>query len=261
MTGLITLQPLLPTKPDLKHLGPFIVGLIDGDGSLQVNHWRKKNLQFRLVVKLSNKPLNLNILNGICFHSGGYVKQLSNNILLWVVNDQKKLKTQILPLLITYPPLTTRVHLQLEFFLECLNHQSVNLYLSTRHSKFDTRSSITPLFTELPYYFSSWLSGFIEAEGCWARRSGTIGFSFRIGQKFDLYLILAILKYFKQDHLIVQKQKESFYFVEIGNRLGIEIIVNHCINYPLLGYKYYQLATAIKKSNYFSSYSIHFWKN
>ena len=29
----------------------FWVGLIDGDGSIQVNHWRKKYLQFRLVIK------------------------------------------------------------------------------------------------------------------------------------------------------------------------------------------------------------------
>ena len=36
-------------------LGPFLVGLIDGDGSLQVNHWQSIYLQFRIIIKLANK--------------------------------------------------------------------------------------------------------------------------------------------------------------------------------------------------------------
>ena len=28
----------------------FWVGLMDGDGSIQVNHWRKLSLQYRLVI-------------------------------------------------------------------------------------------------------------------------------------------------------------------------------------------------------------------
>ena len=36
-----------PQTLSRKELDPFTIGLIDGDGSLQVNHWRKKNLQFR----------------------------------------------------------------------------------------------------------------------------------------------------------------------------------------------------------------------
>lgn len=62
------------------HLGPFTVGLIDGDGSLQVNHWRNKYLQFRLVVKLSNKPQNIEILQQIALKYGGHVK---------IIQDQK----------------------------------------------------------------------------------------------------------------------------------------------------------------------------
>lgn len=30
----------------------FFVGLIDGDGSIQVNHWRETILQFRIIIKL-----------------------------------------------------------------------------------------------------------------------------------------------------------------------------------------------------------------
>ena len=36
---------------------------MDGDGSIQVNHWRKKNLQFRLIIKLKYDYLNSEMLN------------------------------------------------------------------------------------------------------------------------------------------------------------------------------------------------------
>ena len=37
---------------DPSYIQQFWVGLMDGDGSIQVNHWRKKDLQYRLVIKL-----------------------------------------------------------------------------------------------------------------------------------------------------------------------------------------------------------------
>ena len=58
-----------------RELGPFTVGLIDGDGSLQVNHRRRKYLQFRLVVKLADRPLNNEMLCKIAGAYGGYVRR------------------------------------------------------------------------------------------------------------------------------------------------------------------------------------------
>lgn len=42
----------------------FWVGLMDGEksGSIQVNHWKKRVLQFRFVIKLKNTPANLHML-------------------------------------------------------------------------------------------------------------------------------------------------------------------------------------------------------
>lgn len=61
-------------KPDVSYLGPFTVGLIDGDGSIQVNHWRSKTLQYRIVVKIAIRPFNENMLQTIAKTYGGYVK-------------------------------------------------------------------------------------------------------------------------------------------------------------------------------------------
>jgi len=59
------------------YIKKFWVGLMDGDGSIQVNHWKKSILQFRLVIKLSNTNANFNMLNTISNVIGGNVKKLN----------------------------------------------------------------------------------------------------------------------------------------------------------------------------------------
>ena len=67
-----------------KHLPPFWVGLMDGDGSIQVNHWRKKNLQYRMVIKLSNLESNVKMLMLIKQHFKGHVRISKNSqCVLW----------------------------------------------------------------------------------------------------------------------------------------------------------------------------------
>lgn len=64
-------------KPNIlskDQLDAFTVGLIDGDGSLQVNHWRSKLLQFRLVIKLADKPLNYEMLCQLASVYGGHAR-------------------------------------------------------------------------------------------------------------------------------------------------------------------------------------------
>lgn len=256
----ILITILAPVVPSIDHLGPFTVGLIDGDGSLQVNHWRSKSLQFRVVVKLANKPLNYDILKLISSNYGGSVRLVANGLFIqWVINDRQVIINNIVPLLTTYPPLTTRVRLQLEFMLKCIDGVDIATYFILRKSKYDTRA---PLFISRPFYFSSWLSGFIEAEGSWAKRTGSIGFSFSISQNYDRYILEAILEYFNQSHLAIGvPDKKILYFIEIGNAVGVEKVVNHCLNYPILGYKYFQLSKAVFNSDRFASYCNHFWKN
>jgi cytochrome c oxidase subunit 1 len=69
-------EDVKPSVLSLDQCGAFVVGLIDGDGSLQVNHWRNQILQFRLVVKLSDKPLNYEMLCKIASIYGGNVRQV-----------------------------------------------------------------------------------------------------------------------------------------------------------------------------------------
>jgi hypothetical protein len=52
---------------------------MDGDGSIQVNHLRKKYIAYRLVIKLSNMYTNFNMLLQIAKVIGGTVHVTDKN--------------------------------------------------------------------------------------------------------------------------------------------------------------------------------------
>lgn len=266
LTGTLITQRPLCYKPRLlfpegrilsrQQLDAFVVGLIDGDGSLQVNHWRYKILQFRLVVKLSDKPMNYEMLCAISSIYGGNVRRvLKGGYVIWTVNDKKTFTRTILPLFKKYPPLTSRMHLQLHFFLLFFNDPNLDLYFKHRNWKYIDRDKISPLFGAMrgaaPSYFSDWLAGFIEAEGCFSNgSSGTSTFS--IAQNHDHYLIEAIRDFYDLSHLTIHKSigkvsGYTLYTLQIRSLIGVSRVVNHCM--PLLqGYKYLQLVEFINKS-------------
>jgi len=266
---LITQRPLCykPSILSRQQLDAFVVGLIDGDGSLQVNHWRYKILQFRLVVKLSDKPMNNEMLCAIASIYGGNVRRvLKGGYIIWTVNDKKTFTRTILPLFDKYPPLTSRMHLQLQFFLLFFNDPNIELYFKLRDSKYIDRDKISPLFKKslAPAYFSDWLGGFIESEGSFVNRfSGTSSFS--IAQNHDYYLIEAIRDFYGVNHLMISNKCRSaikvsgypLHEISIASLSGVSRVINHCI--PLLqGYKYIQLIEFINKSKSLKSVSKEF---
>lgn len=246
-----------PRILSLEQLGPFTVGLIDGDGSLQVNHWRKKNLQFRLIVKLADKPLNSEMLKQIAKVYGGYVVQgieKNSSYVQWIVNDNKTFHRCILPLLEEFKPLTTRMRLQYYFFKKYLLNPNVELYFMERENKYSNRETISPLFTDIPIYFSEWLAGFIEAEGSFSHRVKG-NYSFSISQNHDYFLIEAIRNYFGLQHLSIMFKTGKIsgyplYEFVVGSAIGTGRVIDHCKNL-LQGYKYYQLSEFVVKSKVF----------
>ena len=237
-----------------EQLDAFTIGLIDGDGSLQVNHWRKKILQFRLVVKLSDKPLNDILLNNISKNYGGFISKgvyKKTRFVQWIINDKKTFHRTILPLFEKYPPLTSKMKLQFEFFKKFLLNPDIELYFKERNNKYLQRDNIIP---GLPNYFKEWLAGFIESEGCFSHRVQG-NYSFSIAQNHDYYLIEAIRNFYLVNHLtishkIVKMNNYNLYELSIGSANGTRRVITHCL--PLLqGYKYYQLALFVNKSKVF----------
>jgi cytochrome c oxidase subunit 1 len=71
----------------------FWVGLMDANGSIQVNHWRGKNLQFRFVLKLKNTDANRQMLRKLKKELGIGTVCISKEKfwVLWVENYQEKM--------------------------------------------------------------------------------------------------------------------------------------------------------------------------
>jgi hypothetical protein len=223
-------------KKDSDYIKKFWVGLMDGDGSMQVNHWRKKNLQFRLIIKLKNCPENFYMLNLIKNDIGGIVRKIKkDSFVIWVV-DNSKLITKIITIFNKYPPLTLRLQAQLKFLNKCLKENNVEKYLETRKFKYleNKRENI-----DNEYYYKEWLSGFIEAEGCFSIRKNNKTKSFSIGQKDDIYIIEKISKYFELNNKIYNKKllDGEFYSIETYNKTTLSNIIKHLDEYPLIGEK------------------------
>lgn len=231
---------------DEEYIKMFWVGLMEGDGSIQVNHWRKQSLQFRLVIKLSNLPSNYNMLVKIATVIGGSVRIIGRNKdVIWVVNKKETIQ-EIIKIFNSYPLLTSKKICQLEFLKKCLLENSVNNYLATRNNKYNNQDYIidsNPLKSGIPDYFKAWLSGFIESEGCFSIRKNNND-SFSIGQNDDLYLIYAIKQFFGALNE-VRNPSRNFYSIEIYRKETLKNIINHFNNYPLLGEK----AESLKKFN------------
>lgn len=241
------LSSSITNKNNNEYLKKFWVGLIDGDGSIQVNHWNKKSLQYRLIIKLSNINSNYNMLIKIAKIIGGNVRITDKDLnVIWVVN-KKDIIQEIIKIFEIYPPLTSKKICQLEFLKNCLNKNSVEWYISNRNSKYLNQSSIINSnligsgFNHLPYYFNGWISGFIEAEGCFSIRKNN-NHSFSIGQNNDYYLINGIKNFFNATNT-VRNSYRNFYLLEIYKKETLLNIINHLACYPLLGEK----AESLKK--------------
>lgn len=258
-----------------EYIKMFWVGLMDGDGSIQVNHWQRKSLQFRLVIKLSNIITNYNMLIKIANIIGGNVRITGKNKdVIWVVNNRETIK-EIIKIFDSYPLLTSRKICQLEFLKKWLLDNSVENYLIGRDSKYINQPLIinsNPLSvallarnsvafktgtgrlertakreSNLPNYFNGWVSGFIEAEGCFSIRKNSYH-SFSIGQNDDLYLINSIKNFFEIENK-VRNSYGNFYLLEVYKKEKLKFIINHFNNYPLLGEKNKSLQNLINELN------------
>lgn len=213
----------------------FWVGLMEGDGSIQVNHWKKRNLAYRLVIKLKYTIANEKMLKIISKNIGGRVR-IDKNFVVWVEDDKLRIE-EIIKIFEKNPPLTARKYCQLEFLKSCLKHNNVELYLKERDNKYSNATFY--LFKEsqdLPFYFPSWLSGFIEAEGCFSITAKGV-LSFSIAQKYEKELIGSIRDFFYALNYKVIIKSNELYEIKIYNKESLRKIIQHCTEYPLQGEK------------------------
>ncbi len=123
----------------------------------------------------------------------------------------------------------------------------MNYYLKNRNNKFYNQSEIIKAPFIIPSYFKEWLSGFIEAEGCFSLRKSN-GHSFSIGQNDDFYLLEAIKLHFEASNA-VRNSYGNFYALEIYKKEVLKRIITHCTNFPLLGEKRISFVNFSEKLN------------
>jgi len=220
---------------NINTVGPFWVGLMDGDGSIQVNHWRRKNLQYRMVIKLKNTITNKNMLMFLTQHIGGRVREY-HDFILWVEDIKKEIVKKLF-ILKEFPPLTKRLKCQIEFLENCLLLNDIEWYFNERGNKYftnKTQGNSYSLAYNFPSYYNHWLSGFIEAEGSFSiiKKNRPC---FSIGQKNEKDLITNIRDFFNSPNKIIENK--NFYLVNIYKKETLLKIIKHCINFPLIGEK------------------------
>lgn len=241
----------------IEELKQYWTGLMEGEGSIQVNHWRKKNIQYRMVIKLKYTLANEQMLKKLETAVKGTVRISITELgkwVVWVENDRKKI-LELMKIFEKYPPLTTKTELQLKFMRECMEHNSIKTYLLTRNAKYALASGLRATrlveveagIYEKPKHWILWLSGFTEAEGCWTYRMKEGLGGYAISQNGDRYLIELIRRYFK----IQAKVREAsldHWVVETQARGTVEGIVKWFVEEaPLLGEKGVQMEGMLAK--------------
>lgn len=216
------------------YIKKYFVGLIDGDGSIQVNHWKKKSIQYRIILKLKQERENVEMLNLIKSTLGGTVRlDTKSDTVIWVVNKKEDV-LRLLNIFEEYPLLTRRKICQLNFLKTVLlEKKSIKWYLANRDSKYSYTTPKT--IPNLDNYFPEWLSGFIEAEGCFVKRKSGYN-SFMIAQKEDLDIINLIKNYLGAKNKVRHTPK-NMYVLEIYRKDILLFISRHFLIYPLLGFK------------------------
>lgn len=242
----------------------FFVGLFDGDGSIQVNHWKALHLQFRLVIKLKNLPNNLIILLKLSNFLGGNIKILTGFV-LWVINDSLKI-IHFIKIFDKYPLITNHKRFQLAFLKSIYEiykkdkKLAINLYINDRNSKYNMNLYIIyyninytsqnyytlinyPLFNYkdnlnlFEYkYINNWFAGFTEAEGCFVNRKNG-NYSFIIAQN-DKLLINFIKNYFNINNKIIINKKT--YILETYKKDNLLLFISFFNKYLLQGNKLFQ---------------------
>ena len=217
----------------------FILGLLMGDGSFQINPWKKKYLQYRVIIKLKDHPENILMLQNIRTQYKIGTINITSGFVIWAINDKKQVRS-FLSLIYNNKLLNLKVKTKtkvLQMIYAIDNNISYNEYqylkkLTIWPFQIQTDDSIVYTFDNNWKY---WLAGFIEAEGCFSiRRNGNQSFS--IAQKDDKIIIELIKNYFSLPNTIKEKVNK-LYVIETYNLRSCLLIIDYLTEYKLQGQK------------------------
>lgn len=235
----------------------YLVGLFEGDGFFSITK-KGKYLTYELGIEVSIKDVQLiykiKDLLGIGVISFRKRKEIETVSLR--IRNKDHLKNNIFPIFDKYPMLSNKQYDYLRFKSAMLSNiiYSKDLVEYTRNDK--PLNSIENIINTS--YFSVWLVGFIEAEGCFSlyqSKDYRIA-SFDVAQKDGDILIAAIKKYLSFT-TAVYLDKTNCSKLKVTGVRSIENILNFLSNEPvkLMGYKKLQYLLWIKQLRTIPRYS------
>lgn len=230
----------------------YLVGLFEGDGFFTVS---KKGIYFQceLGIELSVKDVKLiyKIKDILGVGIIGFRIKNGNSMVYLRIRKKDHIINKVLPIFDRYPLFSNKQYDYLR--LKDVILSNIVFY------------EFLPIYTRptLPYnsiesiintsYFSAWLIGFIEAEGCFSiyklsSNSDYFVASFDISQTNGEILILAIRKYLSLRPKI-SKDKTKNFKLKVSSVRSIENVIKFIDKAPvkLLGYKKIQYILWIKK--------------
>jgi hypothetical protein len=243
----------------------YIVGLLEGDGSFIISKNNKKYIRYTVSIELHVRDKDLlyeikKILAGI----GSISFRKSKKTITYSINNQKHLKSIIIPMVDKYPLLTNK---QYDFLRLKKVLLSDNIFFS-KVPKY--KRPLKPLYSETQIlekpYFIPWLIGFIEAEGSFCiitrarKQKVNISGCFSTQQK-DGEAIMKAIKLLLQSRVNLSKKKHKFQ-LKIESVKDIKSIISLMDLSPikLLGYKklqYIKWLSQLKQiKKYYSKFKI-----
>lgn len=253
----ITIKNLLLDKEENNYIEQFFVGLFEGDGTITTTliH-NKKYISIRFIIALKNDVNNQELLNKIQVTIGGrVVMERKNKYVTWYATNKSNIK-KVLKIFSKYPLLTVRKQCQLEFAKNCLFYKDINNFYLNRDNMYNNKKYILEDLNKnnninFPFYFKSWLSGFIEAEGNFTlifnEKNHLRKSAFTIGQNDELHILNMIKLYFQGETKILTDKKKinnnnqissyDYFKLYLYNNKTRTLIFDHFKQYPLLGEK------------------------
>lgn len=238
------------TVVDKEYIEQFLVGLLEGDGTIttNLNSNKSNSIIVRIIISIINNRENVTMLNKIKDTVGGRVViERKDRYVTWIASNKNDL-TKVLAILAKYPLLTSRKQSQLEFAKNCLLEKDIENFLVNRANKYNNKKVLLEELSkkEIPTYFAPWLSGFIEAEGNFSlvfNEKGKLKKSaFTIGQNDELHILKWICLYFNSKNSILKDKPKKggnfeYYRLFLYNVESRKLLFEHFNKYPLLGYK------------------------
>nr|YP_010390827.1 LAGLIDADG endonuclease [Fusarium brasilicum]UPX01621.1 LAGLIDADG endonuclease [Fusarium brasilicum]UPX01673.1 LAGLIDADG endonuclease [Fusarium brasilicum] len=238
----------------------YLVGLFEGDGFFSITK-KGKDLTYELGIELSIKDVQLiykiKALLGIgvvSFRKRNEVEMVSLRI-----RDKNHLKNFILPIFDKYPMFSNKQYDYLRFRSALLSGIIYSEYLPEYTRSNVPLNSVESILDKS--YFSAWLVGFIEAEGCFSiyklkKDNDYLVASFDIAQKDGDILIKAISKYLSFT-TTVYLDKYDCSRLKVTSVRSIENTINFLDRAPvkLMGNKRLQYLLWIKQLRTISRYA------